>query len=240
MVLTPEEQTDIEERFERLEERNAKLERLIRSGKAFTSNPLALATDLDDLGSVKTHLDFEEPPLTPINPPADVLRVSAKDVSDTTGFALLDSAGVETVIVARTRYMPLSVMMGQTSGRLADAVTNDWVGGVPVPVDWVAGTDIILHAHLFYKSSGAASMLSRIHVAGIGETSAKYNYENVSQFPSGIQDQLRDFSRTIAAASIAADDTIWWQGVRQGGAGADTVNNYVSLDAVFIEYTAFF
>ncbi len=50
MVLTPEEQASIEERFEALERRNSRLERLIRSGKAFTSNPLALATDLDDLG----------------------------------------------------------------------------------------------------------------------------------------------------------------------------------------------
>lgn len=75
MVLTPEEQASIEERFEALERRNARLERLIRSGKAFTANPLALATDLDDLGSVKTHLDFEEAPLTPVDPPVDVGRL---------------------------------------------------------------------------------------------------------------------------------------------------------------------
>ena len=75
MPLTPDEQAALDERFEALEDRNAKLERLIRSGKAFTSNPLALATDLDDLGSVKTHLDFEEAPLTPSNPQAEVGRV---------------------------------------------------------------------------------------------------------------------------------------------------------------------
>ena len=104
MVLTPEEQADIEERFEALEERNARLERLLRSGRAFTNNPLALATDLDDLGSVKTHLDFEEPPLTPLTPPADVLRLSALDGPNTTtgGHAtvpsFVDSAGVTTIV----------------------------------------------------------------------------------------------------------------------------------------------
>ncbi|KKM16881.1 hypothetical protein LCGC14_1681350 [marine sediment metagenome] len=96
MPLTPEEQAALEERFVALEERNAKLERLIRSGRAFTNNPLALATDLDDLGSVKTHLDFEEAPLTPVNPPAEVGRVSGvgrTGVSDTS-LRYIDSSGV--------------------------------------------------------------------------------------------------------------------------------------------------
>ena len=69
MPLTLEE---IEERLIALEEG---LKRRLRSSKAFTSNPLALATDLGDLGSVKTHLDFEEAPLIPVNPPADVGRL---------------------------------------------------------------------------------------------------------------------------------------------------------------------
>ena len=99
MVLTPEEQADIEERFEQLEERNARLERLIRSGKAFTNNPLALATDLDDLGSVKTHIDFEEAPLDPVNPPADVLRMFAEDLDGVTKIFFLDSSGLKTHVV---------------------------------------------------------------------------------------------------------------------------------------------
>ncbi len=80
MALTPEQ---IEERLRALENRNTKLEELLRSGRAFTDNPLALATDLDDLGSVKTHLDFEEPTLTPVTPPTDVLRLYAVEGSDT-------------------------------------------------------------------------------------------------------------------------------------------------------------
>ena len=95
MPLTPEEQAALDERFEALEERNTKLERLIRSGRAFTSNPLALATDLDDLGSVKTHLDFEEAPLTPIDPQADVLRLYVKDFSGLSTLLYKDDAGHE-------------------------------------------------------------------------------------------------------------------------------------------------
>ena len=49
MVLTPEEQAIIEERFEALEEKTARFERLLRSGRAFTNNPLSRVTDLDDL-----------------------------------------------------------------------------------------------------------------------------------------------------------------------------------------------
>ena len=86
MPLTPDEQAVLDERFEALEDRNERLERLIRSGRAFTSNPLALATDLDDPGSAKTHLDFEEAPLTPVNPPAETGRlfgVGRTGVNDT-------------------------------------------------------------------------------------------------------------------------------------------------------------
>ena len=82
MALTPEQ---IEDRIRALENRNTKLEELRKLGRSFTTNPLALATDLDDLGSVKTHLDFEEPTLTPATPPADVLRLYAVDGTATGG-----------------------------------------------------------------------------------------------------------------------------------------------------------
>ncbi|KKN00089.1 hypothetical protein LCGC14_1141270 [marine sediment metagenome] len=95
MPLTPDEQEALDERFEALEDRNERLERLIRSGRAFTTNPLALATDLDDLGSVKTHLDFEEAPLTPIDPPADVIRMYAKEFSGLSTLFYKDDAGHE-------------------------------------------------------------------------------------------------------------------------------------------------
>jgi hypothetical protein len=106
--LTPEEQAAIDERFEALEDRNAKLERLIKSGKAFTDNPLALATDLDDLGSVKTFLEFDEK-AQPDAPFENQLRLYSADSATAGGerlkiidengnvfwVALLNSGGLE-------------------------------------------------------------------------------------------------------------------------------------------------
>ena len=130
MPLTPEEQAEFEERFQALEDRNAKLERLIRSGKAFTNNPLALATDLDDLGSVKTHLDFEEPTLTPATPPADVLRLYAVDGPSTatggraTVPSFKDSAGVTTIVDAGV-YTP--TLNNSTNVAASTAFDAQWL-----------------------------------------------------------------------------------------------------------------
>ncbi len=137
MVLTPEEQADIEERFEALEERNARLERLIRSGKAFTNNPLALATDIDDLGSVKTHLDFEEAPLTPVTPPADVVRLYAVDGPSTatggraTVPTFVDSAGVTTIIDAGL-YTPTLTNGSNVAASAASEVQWMRIGNVVI------------------------------------------------------------------------------------------------------------
>ena len=123
MALTPEQ---IEERLRTLENRNTKLEELLRSGKAFTNNPLALATDLDDLGSVKTHLDFEEPPLTPATPPADVLRLYALDGPSTaTGGhtsvpSFVDSAG-DVIILDSGVYTPTITDQNNVASSMAFA-----------------------------------------------------------------------------------------------------------------------
>lgn len=127
MALTPEQ---IEVRLKTLEDRNAKLEQLLRSGRAFTDNPLALATDLDDLGSVKTHLDFEEPPLTPIDPPADVLRLSALDGPNTasgghlTVPSFVDSAG-DAIILDSGVYNP--TLTNQTNVVGSTAFSGQWL-----------------------------------------------------------------------------------------------------------------
>ena len=64
-------------KLEELNKRLMELERL--QTPSISINPLRLSTDLDDVGSVKTHLDFEEAPLTPVTPPADVARLYAED-----------------------------------------------------------------------------------------------------------------------------------------------------------------
>ena len=146
------EQKKIEARFKALEEansiladQNAKLERRLRSGRAFTNNPLALATDLDDLGSVKTHLDFEEAPLTPGTPPADVLRLYARDGGGVPILGLVDPAGVETIIprgvLAQTSSTTLNIITtAETDCLTLAAITGDGVRRVLITVFcWVGG-----------------------------------------------------------------------------------------------------
>ena len=126
MPLTQEE---IEERLLALEERNEKLERLLRSGKAFTNNPLALATDLDDIGSIKTHLDFEEAPLTPVDPPPDVGRVwgVARVGLTNTSLRYVDTSGV----VSEVTHPPKCEIAHNTT----QVIANDTV----TPVAFNAG-----------------------------------------------------------------------------------------------------
>ncbi len=93
----------IEEAIQELQERQLTLEEEItrirrRSRNLPIAHPLGSAVDLDDWGSVKTHLDFEEAPLTPVNPPASVLRAFVKTVADTTGLTLLESNGKQVII----------------------------------------------------------------------------------------------------------------------------------------------
>ena len=74
MVLTPEEQADIEERFERLEERSTRLERLIRSVKTDNRIPL-LATGFDLEDAI-------------FSPAVRVYRTADNGISDSTTTAL--------------------------------------------------------------------------------------------------------------------------------------------------------
>ncbi len=185
----------------------------------------------------------------PSNPAANKLRVFAEDVGGVTGLSLLDSAGVKTQIVARTRRMLLVVR------RLADAATpstayadaastaNDFQA--PVPADWVPGTDIILKIELHQLAtagSPTAVFRSSIGLASEGEAVSRTNFENAVNADIALTQNLyEELSRTITAASIAADDGIFWRLLRLGGDGSDAVNGSVNNDhGVWMEYTAFF
>ncbi len=243
MVLTPEEQANIEERFERLEERNARLERLIRSGKAFTNNPLALATDLDDLGSVKTHLDFEEAPLTPVNPPADVIRVSALDVDGVTTLATRDENGL-----GRTRRAQMTVNGPRPSVvahqfELADGATQDIRGGIRVPIDWVSGTDIILYIWVAKDGTGSEQAVLRSFISSVSNAETfTFNIESNVDITQNIpaSSEIEQIQRSIAGASIAAGDAINWVFRRVGGDGGDGLNESLFVrHGMWIEYTAY-
>ena len=238
MPLTPEE---IEERLIALEEG---LKRRLRSSRAFTTNPLALATDLDDLGSVKTHLDFEEAPLTPVDPPADVLRIYVVDVGGVTSLATRDASGL-----GRARKMPMNV--GGTITGPANIVvfqdgvtTHEFIASVPMPSDWVAGTDISVHALLYTNSvsTGLAILRSWVAAKVAGEVFA-WNIENGVNADTTIpaSAELKEITRTISSADISAGEQITWLIRRSGADVSDTVNADLFLQfGPWIEYTAFF
>ncbi len=254
MVLTPEEQASIEERFEALEERNARLERLLRSGKAFTNNPLALATDLDDLGSVKTHLDFEEAPLTPVDPLADVLRMSAVDVSGTTGLRLTDSASVDTTIVARTRSAVISLtgFEAHTGSPTVSVGTNTlfWtfdadineviITQFVVPEDYVSGGAIRLYYTMASATSGVVRWSARVAAKKEGEsigTAGSTDIVNDTVQGTAINVGVLDIT---TSETLAAGDVLNIRVGRSGAEGADTATGNAHLHAVTLRYTAFF
>jgi hypothetical protein len=245
MPLTLDEQAALDERFQALEDRNAKLERLIRSGKAFTNNPLALATDLDDLGSVKTHLDFEEPTLTPINPLADVVRLYAVDGSGATRLVTRNDNGVGT-----TRKLPMNVLSapgislsgGNVPG-FTDASTTSLRMSMPVPPDWVSGTDITLKILVYKTGTGTETAVMKSWISSLadGETWS-HNIESAQAINQSIpaSSELHTISRTISSAELATGDVLHWLVNREGGSGSDTLNEVLWLRfGPWIEYTAF-
>lgn len=101
-----------EERLRALEERVKGLEQRLRSGRPLTDNLLASATDLDDFGSVKTYLEFEEPTLAPLTPPTDVLRAYAKAQSSRSVLAVVDDQGNTFTLLMRQDGAAISVAEG--------------------------------------------------------------------------------------------------------------------------------
>ncbi|KKL79308.1 hypothetical protein LCGC14_2016130 [marine sediment metagenome] len=187
----------------------------------------------------------------PANPAANKLRLYPVDVGGVTGWALLDSAGAETTIVARTRRLPMTVFSinhdtgGSNNPIMRDADTNDgFRAGVPVPDDWVVGTDITVHCLLFQNATAGspiASLASYIQVA-TDQEALGFNFENAAVANLGLtQNVMEEVSRTITGASVSAGDFIYWALQRNGTSGDDTVNGQVSIvGAIWMEYTAFF
>ena len=85
-----EKQTELENRLSELPNPTKK------PTPAFFRNALAQATDLRDIGDVKTFLDFEIPTLTPGAPPADVLRFCAAAGISAARLAMRDEGGTIT------------------------------------------------------------------------------------------------------------------------------------------------
>lgn len=179
----------------------------------------------------------------PANPAANKMRAYAKDVGGVTGLAFKDSAGVETVLVARTRRMPMTTTRLITDRlRWPDGSTQKIIFAVRMPTDWVVGTDVTLNVSMRPRANGTAVMRSYITAWATGETEIENNIENGANINfAGTNDVIVTTTRTIAAAGLQASDAIYWQVDRLGGDGGDTMGG--NLDAYYgawLEYTAFF
>ena len=204
MVLTPEEQADIEERFEALERRNARLERLVRSGKAFTNNPLALATDLDDLGSVKTFLEFEEQSADPVDTPLPTIgRVYAKeDVSGSKPYWQSDSGDVHSLVRPEQVLTKLANQTRVNSTTLVDDDTLKFSIG--------ASENWVFHIFVFWQASTAGDIKFNITVpsGAAGRWGLGRQQNNTAFFPTYIGLDLGTEQGVLADSSSSPRGTI--------------------------------
>jgi hypothetical protein len=255
MPLTPDEQAALDERFQALEDRNAKLERLIRSGKAFTSNPLALATDLDDLGSVKTYLDFEEPALTPIIPPADVVRLYAVDDSGATRLISRNASGEG---VPREVWLPPDVFASGTGSPTLETRaswatryrswtiigTGSTIQGIQaqraLPADWVSGTVAV---SIFYQGQGGDLDDRRI---GYSASAITPSTDAMSLAIAASDDDTVAHSNGICTLhtfsselTVAAGDILRVSFSRNPGHGTDLNTQDMSFLGMVLTYSAF-
>jgi hypothetical protein len=255
--LTPEEQASIDERFEALEDRNAKLERLIKSSRAFTQNPLALATDLDDLGSVKTHLDFEEAPQTPVDPPAEVVRLSGVADGGATRLVTRNDAGVG---VPRYIWAGLMENYRGGTGSPTPVVIGAWPVGVygwsfpgggttdgiqsymvALPSDWVSGT---VEATAFYQGAAANTNNRRIEMVltaitpGADSINKTVDVTERKTVPHG-NSILTAATFSTGVLTVAAGDLIRVAFARASGDGLDTNTDAMYLFGIRLSYTAF-
>lgn len=151
-------------------------------------------------------------------------------------------------VSARTRRLVMSNRgMNSSSGSgmdFPDALTSNDIFHVPVPSDWVVGTDTTVNVMLFQNATGGsptAVLNSFIGVEKDGDTFSDVNIENnVGIATTFTQNIVKVISRTISGGDIEAADKIQWRIERVGGHVSDDVNAPLRFRSAWIEYTAFF
>lgn len=209
MPLTQEE---IAGRLKALEDRSAKLERSLREGRGFTANPLVLATDLDDLGSVKTSLEFEEPTLTPEVPPEGVSRLYAPQGG---GFlpTILDqvtlSASAQTLAAFTnipTGFRNLRLVWNGISDTNADIARN-------IGLQFNADGGANYHYHVWIDGVSASALSQTIVPVGVidGATLSQPTWGHVD---------ILNYVNTPLRRSVVLEGGYW----QAGGPGLHTFN----------------
>lgn len=158
--------------------------------------------------------------------------------------ALEDGSTIST----RTRRLGMSSLAPQGGNdqppELADAATEDVRSFVPVPADWVVGTDITLHITVYKADAGAELAVLRSWIGSQADTETRsFNVESDVDINTTIpaSSELEEITRTIAASYLATGDNISWVFRREGGDGADALGESLFIGFLpWIEYTAFF
>ncbi len=115
---------------------------------------------------------------------------------------------------------------------------------IPIPTDWVDGTDLILNLLVYKTGTGieTAIMSSWVSSLSDGETWS-HSIESGASVNQSIpaSSELHTISRTITASGVSAGEQISWILNRAGGDGSDTLNeNLFVRFGPWLEYTAFF
>ncbi|KKK67277.1 hypothetical protein LCGC14_2955690, partial [marine sediment metagenome] len=189
---------------------------------------------------------------------ANTLRVYAiDDGSGVTGLQITDSAGTDTVIVARTRAEVISLVgfralvgspilnTGSTSIRwqFDPDASEEILSMFTVPLDYVSGGTIRLYYTMNAATTGAVRWYVELAAVEEGEnlntagTQLIIN-DNVQGNPVNLG--VVDFDMSGAGETLAAGDCLNVLVGRSGGNPADTATGDAWLSAVTFVYTAFF
>lgn len=197
---------------------------------------------------------------TPSSPAANKMRAYPVDVGGVTGWAVLDSAGEETVIVARTRYLWLPPdVFSLATGAVTLETRASWAvdyrswtfpgtGGVAgliaqiiVPADWVSGTVV---CSIFYQGQGADLDDRRI---GMGMTAITPGTDAMSKAVDTSDNSTVAHANGVCTLhtfgsplTVAAGDIIRATFSRNPGHVTDTNEQDMSFLGMRLEYTAFF
>ncbi len=147
-----------------------------------------------------------------------------------------------------TRRMPMTMLVepsGNTAGQAGwpDGVTSAFHAALPIPSDWVSGTDLTLVTYIRKAGTGIEAAVMNSWIASIAEGGTwSWNIESnvaVDQTMPASNEVLRKI-RTITGASVSVGEVVEWFLQRVGNSGADTLNEGLFLDGVWLEYTASF
>ena len=126
----------------------------------------------------------------------------------------------------------------------SDTVTELIRWTVPVPTDWVQGTDMTVNSWLYQTGTAGSPVCVLQSYLGswkLTENPTTANIDNAASANTTLtQNELTLVSRTILGSQAEANDQIEWVLERVGGDVADTVNASVQVKfGAWLSYIAF-